>query len=1287
MSIKQHKINCAITKCLSILFILMLLGTTVFIVHGTSNLVAAFEDEDYDEVYYVSADGDNVTGDGSQANPWASLSRTVEAVHDSAGNNYLVYVMTDLTLTNAARYYDNRVTITSLGDTPFTVTRAQSTDGGVTPGVSTLPEFVGGVTRYYNPAMVEIEGGSESVPAALTLGNIIFDDAYRHEGTNFAYRGATNTASYVQSAIVASHSPYATIILGFGAELRNFGGMSAVNAWYGATLIMESGSLIRDVGANGNTRAVSTSATNGLVNGEAAVSVATGSAKGGFYMYDGARITGIANAHGVKLSGHYKCFIDGEIDNLVGNKGSDTSGSASDSGRGPKNAIFFSNGGTTYDPNTGDLGSAVVGSNANIHHNAVKCGAICVSRSPNVSVKIYGKVNYNKGGTGSTFNMVGTNGGGLYLVAGGTMYLEDGCEIIGNSVTGGAYGGAASIQQGGSRLIMNGGTIFGNTAPAAVDAGIVVNRDNARFEMNGGDINNGNTAVYLKTDSPQTNGNIILNAGSISGVTIQNTNVYGAISQRHLFIDKDNVKIGTNYVNVAGRQVYPLQAGFRIGNPNQQTYANIRSSLPQGWTMPSVDSNVIGFWVQKTGSTAVFSVPVPTTGSAPNSYDLNLGVYIAAVQATISAGVADTTVPVKFYPTTIVNGRIVVSVPLNTYPNGATVALVQPTTDYGEIVFEGPDTLTFDISASEYPVSYTATYTMPPGLHEALRLDLHDNSNTVFTFTVHPDFRTTFASLSLVSSDIFEMSGYVWDPISGEFVVTLKLINDWTVALDFDTVFTFDCGLPAVNFDVNDFLRLTGDFAIVGQGQNYLVYSNEAQTQMIMLKGGLQISKILLGNAVDSTKDFHFTVAFSPEGIFGGVVVESVSVSLKGGESETIVGIPRGVQYVVVETDANQNGYTTMSTGASGIISDDGLSEAIFTNTKNNPTEIETEYTVTYRGNGNSGGVAPVDSKWYLAGDRVIVLGQGSLVRSGYVFLGWSTNTQATTPTYTTGATFTIQNSDVVLYAVWSPILYTVTYQPGAHGTFTPQSTSGLRYGDATPTAPTVIGETGWTFTGWSPTPSTTVTGDATYVAQWTQTTTTTTPPPTTSTPSPTQTPTPSADITPEPTPTPSQLQTPTLSPTSTGPPITEENEISMPVWALVNLVLSITGVILAIIVAIVCILSLTQKKKKKQEDTQKDIKNTNATKQNDKQDSEKQQRQHRTLWLITTIAMGIVGVVVFLLTEDMRLPMVMVDKWTVVNVIVFIVELIAMVFVFKRKDDSEKQAKTEVSKSNTNLS
>ena len=64
---------------------------------------------------------------------------------------------------------------------------------------------------------------------------------------------------------------------------------------------------------------------------------------------------------------------------------------------------------------------------------------------------------------------------------------------------------------------------------------------------------------------------------------------------------------------------------------------------------------------------------------------------------------------------------------------------------------------------------------------------------------------------------------------------------------------------------------------------------------------------------------------------------------------------------------------------------------------------------------------------------------------------------------------------------------FTVTYAPGAHGTFKETTTTAL-YGSATPAEPTVTGEKGYSFDGWSPSRSTTVRGNITYVALWKKT-------------------------------------------------------------------------------------------------------------------------------------------------------------------------------------------------------
>ncbi len=78
-------------------------------------------------------------------------------------------------------------------------------------------------------------------------------------------------------------------------------------------------------------------------------------------------------------------------------------------------------------------------------------------------------------------------------------------------------------------------------------------------------------------------------------------------------------------------------------------------------------------------------------------------------------------------------------------------------------------------------------------------------------------------------------------------------------------------------------------------------------------------------------------------------------------------------------------------------------------------------YSVTYNGNGNTGGSAPVDSGDYENAQTVTVLGNtGALVKDGFVFGGWNTQANGSGTAYTGGQTFAMGTADVTLYAVWA---------------------------------------------------------------------------------------------------------------------------------------------------------------------------------------------------------------------------------------------------------------------------
>ncbi|GHT50203.1 hypothetical protein AGMMS49982_05090 [Bacteroidia bacterium] len=127
-------------------------------------------------------------------------------------------------------------------------------------------------------------------------------------------------------------------------------------------------------------------------------------------------------------------------------------------------------------------------------------------------------------------------------------------------------------------------------------------------------------------------------------------------------------------------------------------------------------------------------------------------------------------------------------------------------------------------------------------------------------------------------------------------------------------------------------------------------------------------------------------------------------------------------------------------------------------------------YTITYLGNGHTGGSAPNDStKVHNVAYTAVGAGYnpGNLTKTGYTFNGWDTIITATTPL----TSYTV-NAAATLYAVWVPMTYTITYDGNAHtggsvpanGTKThnvPYTAVGLGYN------PGYLTKTGYTFNGW----------------------------------------------------------------------------------------------------------------------------------------------------------------------------------------------------------------------------
>jgi len=121
-------------------------------------------------------------------------------------------------------------------------------------------------------------------------------------------------------------------------------------------------------------------------------------------------------------------------------------------------------------------------------------------------------------------------------------------------------------------------------------------------------------------------------------------------------------------------------------------------------------------------------------------------------------------------------------------------------------------------------------------------------------------------------------------------------------------------------------------------------------------------------------------------------------------------------------------------------------------------------YTVTFNANGGTGAAMPSQSFAY---DTAQNLSNGSYTRTGYTFLGWSTNPNATSATYANGASVSnlATSGTLALYAVWRPNTYTIRFMPnGAEGAMADLPAT---YDAATNLTANAFTKDGFGFVGW----------------------------------------------------------------------------------------------------------------------------------------------------------------------------------------------------------------------------
>lgn len=840
---------------------------------------------------YVSSTGNDEQNTGTKDHPFATLAKVVDAAADGA----VIYVMSDLTMDQCARFYDKSLKITSGEGGPYTVTRSAA-----------FKQQNDTARSGYNPAMIEVQSSSAG-SVGLTLSDIILNDAGMHEGTVFAQAvsgdGNENNTVYVQDAIIASNATVpCTVTLGKGAVLRNFGGMSAVRATDQAKIVMESGSVIEDNLA-GYTR------TKGSATSSVGPAGAIWLQGGTLVMEEGSKIQNM-DGHGVYADGG-KVEIGGTISNIAANKnamwqtnngiaihlrnyaeGTLTStalieklsgGSVIYCAGGAKsfkmendskitdcpklngNVIYAQNCTVVIDGEisnvyaTGnhilqtDGGTAVtIGENGRILNNRAHYGAVYINGTDE-HLDIYGKINGNictsRGG-----GVVLSNNGGNHNAA---MY--EGAEICNNKAEN--QGGGAMISRG--IFTMYGGTISGNISGTGsakgeadrIGGGVFVRRG-GQFIMNGGAIENNATTAFgggVCFDASDDGGmvpKVELNAGTIKNNLMQVTvgdeyQITGGRSNdlavtgkdygkrdRYLYISR-KAAVGDKavYFQTGSKTVTPADSSLDIRLGNTST-ANVTALTKASKSMGWNDP-LTTLWVQRDGAAAL-----TIGGLTPNA----LPVYVLTLPVDETGNISDASKVQVYEAQKTDTGGVDITLP-DVSGNGHAVAIVQPSQNHGTLIINGPETIERNKTGAHYPVTYTVTYDMSESMENIIE---QSGGEAEYVLAIDQDVRLTGNPGSF----------------NGESIqVTYRL--------------------PHSEFKVGDVLLASARLRITVGQHDYIIPSNVTKTQKIettyslttQVNGGHgTISASKAGLAAGS----HETIVFTPD---SGYQIDTVTVN------------------------------------------------------------------------------------------------------------------------------------------------------------------------------------------------------------------------------------------------------------------------------------------------------------------------------------------------------------------------------------------------------------------------
>lgn len=199
------------------------------------------------------------------------------------------------------------------------------------------------------------------------------------------------------------------------------------------------------------------------------------------------------------------------------------------------------------------------------------------------------------------------------------------------------------------------------------------------------------------------------------------------------------------------------------------------------------------------------------------------------------------------------------------------------------------------------------------------------------------------------------------------------------------------------------------------------------------------------------------------------ILQKSVTYDANGGTGvDAVASYNYGATVTVSTAQVSRSGYSFI--GWNTLADGSGTSRAASSTFTMPETDLTfyaiwsiNAYTVYYNMNGGTGSVTPQPGNY---GSSVIV-STTVPTRLGYTFSGWNTLAPGNGFDYTGGGTLSIPASNLTLFAKWTPIMYSVSFNANG-GSGSPADVTGLTAGNNTTLSVTVPVQNGYVFNGWN---------------------------------------------------------------------------------------------------------------------------------------------------------------------------------------------------------------------------